>query len=141
MDLLRLLRGIKRNGKGWTALCPAHPDKQNSLSVGYEDKKWLLCCHAGCKTDDIVVPLGLQLSDLFDDSNGRGEGVFNPSSNRATAQPSSSGLNLADYAKAKALPVDFLTSIGLGDVHFEGRSAVRIPYYGLTGEQLAVRFR
>src|SRR6266508_1408041 len=84
MDLLRLLRGIKRNGQGWTALCPAHPDKQNSLSVAHEDNKWLLYCHAGCKTDDIVVALGLKLSDLFDDSNGRGEGVFNPSSNRAT---------------------------------------------------------
>src|SRR6266508_5223263 len=69
---------------------------------------------------------------------GGGRGFSTPP---ATAQPSSSGLKLADYAKAKALPVDFLTSIGLGDVHLESRSAVRIPYYGLTGEQLAVRFR
>jgi hypothetical protein len=37
--------------------------------------------------------------------------------------------------------VDFLNNCGLSDVGFTGRPAVRIPYFGPGGEELAVRFR
>jgi hypothetical protein len=56
----------------------------------------------------------------------------------ATAQPA--GLTLEQYAAAKALPVDFLRECGLSNMVLAGRPAVRIPYLGPGGEQLAVRF-
>jgi hypothetical protein len=58
--------------------------------------------------------------------------------NPATAQPA--GLTLEQYAAAKALPVDFLRECGLSNMVLAGRPAVRIPYLGPGGEQLAVRF-
>ncbi len=44
-------------------------------------------------------------------------------------------------AEAKRLPLDFLKSLGIGDIKYNGQSAVRIPYYGENGQELAVRFR
>jgi hypothetical protein len=56
----------KRNGSGWQAKCPAHDDRQPSLSIHQgADGRVLLKCHAGCKFDDIVAALGLTKKDLF----------------------------------------------------------------------------
>jgi hypothetical protein len=33
VDLLARLKGVRRSGEGWTAKCPAHEDRQNSLSI------------------------------------------------------------------------------------------------------------
>ncbi len=41
----------------------------------------------------------------------------------------------------KALPVDFLKSLGLSQFTYDGKPAVRIPYFGTGGEEIAVRFR
>jgi hypothetical protein len=57
----------------------------------------------------------------------------------ATAQPI--GLTLEQYAAARALPVDFLRECGLSDMVLASQPAVRIPYLGPGGEELAVRFR
>ena len=32
-DLLGKLKGVRRNGQGWTALCPSHEDGNPSLSL------------------------------------------------------------------------------------------------------------
>lgn len=55
-------------GDSCKAICPAHPDKEASLSIKYDDKehKTLFYCHAGCETPDIVAAVGLKVSDLFD---------------------------------------------------------------------------
>lgn len=46
--------------------CPAHNDKNPSLSLGLgRDGRILLHCYAGCKLDDILGPWGLKSSDLF----------------------------------------------------------------------------
>lgn len=60
-DFLSKLHGVR----GKTALCPAHDDRQRSLSHKCENGKILLHCHAGCTTEDIVDALGLKVSDLF----------------------------------------------------------------------------
>jgi hypothetical protein len=57
----------------------------------------------------------------------------------ATAQPL--GLTLEQYAAARGLRVDFVRECGLSDMVLAGRPAVRIPYLGPSGEELAVRFR
>lgn len=47
------------------AVCPAHPDKQASLTISRGRTGTLIHCHAGCQIDDILVVVGLKKSDLF----------------------------------------------------------------------------
>ena len=55
-----------RGGRGeWT--CPAHEDRNPSLSVSNGDGRVLVKCHAGCTTEQVVAALGLTVSDLFDE--------------------------------------------------------------------------
>jgi hypothetical protein len=136
-DILALLTGVRRSGKGWTAKCPAHEDRQNSLSVHHRDGKWLLKCHAGCAWEAIIAAVGAAADDLFDGDGGKVKVL--PQNNRATVQPP--GLTLEQYAAAKALSAIFLRDCGLSDMALAGRPAVRIPYLGASGEELAVRFR
>lgn len=59
-DVLSKLRGVRDSGGGWSARCPAHDDRQNSLSVGVGDGgKVLLRCHAGCPYERIAPLVGL----------------------------------------------------------------------------------
>ena len=47
--ILNALRKVRPSGNGWTALCPAHVDRRNSLSIAQgNDGRVLLKCHAGC---------------------------------------------------------------------------------------------
>ena len=47
--ILDRLNNIKTSGSSWTARCPRHDDRQNSLSIGEgDDGRVLLTCHAGC---------------------------------------------------------------------------------------------
>ena len=66
-DFVSRFKGVRQKGKGWTAKCPCHDDKRNSLSLDHDGSKWLLKCHAGCANDDIVAAIGLKLADLFDE--------------------------------------------------------------------------
>jgi hypothetical protein len=64
--VLSRLQGVRRSGKGWSALCPAHDDRHQSLSVSKgSDGRVLLKCHAGCDIKAIVRAIGLELRDLF----------------------------------------------------------------------------
>jgi putative DNA primase/helicase len=75
-SVLSRLRGVTRNGVGFTALCPAHEDQRPSLSVKDGDKAVLFYCHAGCTTKAIVAALGLTMHELFFNSpaNSNGHG-------------------------------------------------------------------
>lgn len=56
----------KRSGKGFLAKCPAHDDKNPSLSISEgADGRALLKCQAGCDTKDVIAALGLEPRDLF----------------------------------------------------------------------------
>lgn len=69
-NLLDRLDGVRRSGSGWSARCPAHDDRQASLSVSRgDDGRWLLKCHAGCAFGSIIDSLGVEARDLFP-SNG-----------------------------------------------------------------------
>lgn len=136
VDLIPLLKKVRKSGSDWTALCPAHDDKQSSLSVAHNEDKWLLRCHAGCETENIVAALGLKMSDLFDEEGGGGH--YTPPNHTATLQRS---LTLKEYAEAKKLPADFLEGVGLTDITYQHKTVVRIPYFGVDGSLLAVRFR
>ena len=64
-NFLQKLTNVKPSNSGYLCKCPAHDDKENSLSVTYKDERILLYCHAGCNIMDILNKLGLKMSDLF----------------------------------------------------------------------------
>lgn len=54
----------KQGPAAWT--CPAHDDRQASLSIKEgRDGRALLNCHAGCTLDDLLAALRLDKGDLF----------------------------------------------------------------------------
>lgn len=59
------LVGVRRNGDGFVAKCPAHPDKSPSLSVAKGQRGIVFHCHAGCAPDDVIAKMELRWSDLF----------------------------------------------------------------------------
>jgi hypothetical protein len=63
-----------RRGKPsqWHACCPAHDDRNPSLSITEtSDGTLLLKCWAGCTATEIVTTVGLTLKDLFPNCVGR----------------------------------------------------------------------
>ncbi|MDP9366716.1 MAG: DNA primase, partial [Chloroflexota bacterium] len=60
------LKGVKRSGQGFSALCPAHGDHSNSLSVREDENGvvWIKC-FAGCAKEEILQALNLTWSDLY----------------------------------------------------------------------------
>src|SRR5216684_2297646 len=64
-EILGQVKGVKRNGKGWRALCPAHEDKNPSLSIDVRDSKILVHCHAGCSQEGVLVAMGVEARELF----------------------------------------------------------------------------
>ena len=64
--ILARLPNAKKSGSGWLACCPAHDDRQPSLSIAEgEDGRVLLKCHAGCSLEAICEAMGLKPTDLF----------------------------------------------------------------------------
>lgn len=95
--LLSKLPRAKRQGEAWAARCPAHEDKRPSLSISEgEGGRALVCCHAGCKPEEIVAALGLKLSDLMPESPTTARPMP-----RATRKPT---------AKAPRTPATFATA-------------------------------
>lgn len=68
--LIERLDGVRRKSNGgWLARCPAHEDRQPSLSVDLSASGGIILkCFAGCEVTAIMDALGLGLSDLFDDA-------------------------------------------------------------------------
>ncbi|NQT73577.1 MAG: hypothetical protein HQ553_12545 [Chloroflexi bacterium] len=64
-QVLNKIKGIKQNGAGWKGRCPAHEDKNPSLSITEGEKGVVLKCHAGCDSEAIVAAWGLEMKDLF----------------------------------------------------------------------------
>ena len=65
-DFLSRLEGVKGGGGQYTALCPAHGDRRNSISVSVgKDGRILLHCHAGCEPLAVAESMGLTMRDLF----------------------------------------------------------------------------
>src|SRR5688572_3111183 len=71
--VLARLKKVKKAGKGWVVLCPAHDDTKRSLSVGEgRDGRVLLNCHANkCAAEQIMAAIGLTSQDMFPDSGSR----------------------------------------------------------------------
>jgi hypothetical protein len=157
-DVLDRLQIASRNGEKAMCFCPAHDDRNNpSLSVKAENGKLLLHCFAGCRLEDIVSEMGLEMKDLFV-AGGGGSSILPNTPARLHARSENPhtyghdrraegdarfehGCTLEEYAEAKALPEDFLRGLGLRDVTYMDKPAVRIPYPDEEGQEVAVRFR
>lgn len=65
--VLGRLDKVKPAGTGkWKACCPAHADRDPSLSIREtDDGKVLLHCWAGCDAESITAAIGLTIRDLF----------------------------------------------------------------------------
>lgn len=77
------MRGFKRaveakqlkishdRGNEFQMECPAHDDRNPSVSVKWSGDKVLVNCHTGCDVRDIVAELGLTMEDLFESEPDR----------------------------------------------------------------------
>ncbi len=113
--ILARLQGVRKTGDGYTARCPAHDDRQQSLSIGEgKDEEVLLHCFAGCGVEDIVSAMGLAMADLY------------PARERSNARPAapSRGVTVEDLARDKGLPVELLKSVGVE----QGIGGVKVTY-------------
>ena len=77
-DVLSRFRGVRRNGNESKALCPAHADKNQSLSIRQSGGKILLHCHAGCTFEAICAAVGIEPRDLFTDDGMANQGAGKP---------------------------------------------------------------
>lgn len=68
--ILSKLDKVRKNGYNrWIACCPAHDDRNPSLSIAEpEPNKILIHCHAGCKTSNVLAAIDLEMTDLFPDN-------------------------------------------------------------------------
>jgi Protein of unknown function (DUF3987) len=72
--VLSKLADAKENGeRQWQARCPAHDDKNPSLSITVGDNDGaLLHCFAGCSTDAICRAIGMTTAELFNNPSPPG---------------------------------------------------------------------
>jgi putative DNA primase/helicase len=64
-DFAHRLRRVRRRGDWYDAICPAHSDRDASLSFSDGDKAILMTCHAGCSKEAVLRSLGLRWPDVF----------------------------------------------------------------------------
>jgi len=62
----------RQRGSSWSARCPAHEDRNPSLTVKQIEGMALVRCHREppCETADVLGALGLALADLYDEPRG-----------------------------------------------------------------------
>lgn len=64
--LSRVQKVRKSSSNSWMACCPAHEDKNPSLSIrDLGDGRILLNCLAGCETLDVLGAVGMEWSDVM----------------------------------------------------------------------------
>jgi len=63
-EIIAKALGGRKAGQGWMARCPAHNDREPSLSIREADGKVLVWCHAGCDQRDVIT--ALKDRDLWD---------------------------------------------------------------------------
>lgn len=65
-EVLKRFPDAESSGGSWRARCPAHEDRNPSLSISQGDGgRVLLICRAGCRTENVCREAGLTMADLF----------------------------------------------------------------------------
>jgi putative DNA primase/helicase len=122
--ILDLLELVKPNGQDqWLARCPAHADREPSLSIKLKpDGHILLHCFASCQVDDILEALGLTLRDLYDGdlSNGH-QHVYqapSPTPDKAQQKKLENLWSIAKPLVSTSLACTYLASRGLKPTNY-----------------------
>ena len=119
-NVLDHLVGVRSSRRGWVACCPAHADREPSLSIALgEQGQVLLKCFASCSVERIVEAMGLTLVDLFPPGSSAGERASSNGAHHVT-------LTLLDLAVEKQLPWRFLLHLGVTELPTGG---LHIPYH------------
>ncbi len=72
-QILDKVDDVRAEGSSYLGICPCHDDHRPSLAITLQDTgKLLLYCRAGCPTTEVVLALGLRMSDLFSVEPGDG---------------------------------------------------------------------
>lgn len=95
--VLQRLDKVKAAGAGkWKACCPAHDDRDPSLSIREtDDGKVLLHCWAGCDTADVLAAIGLTVRDLFPEVAGNSRGPVRRGPSKAAQQLEATVISIA----------------------------------------------
>ena len=56
-ESIAMALGGRKVGDAWMALCPAHEDRDPSLSIRDADSGVLVHCHAGCTQEKVIAAL------------------------------------------------------------------------------------
>lgn len=68
-EFLDKLSGVKKDGPGWKAVCPAHDDHEPSLGIRDAGDRILVTCRSrSCAVESIVQAVGLTMADLWYDN-------------------------------------------------------------------------
>ena len=69
-NILSRLEKVKGRNGVYTACCPAHGDKSPSLAIReLDDGRILMKCFANCSVQEIMGAIGMEIGDLFPDTN------------------------------------------------------------------------
>lgn len=137
-ELLKRFEGVRESLSSWQAQCPAHFDRQASLSVGLgNDGRILLKCFAGCDTAAIVEKIGLKLSDLFND-NGNGHRAAQSNPSPSTGAMRRKPVTVAELAHHKRLPESLLRDTFKMTDSSDG---VKVPYLNPDDSTFRERLR
>jgi AAA domain len=116
--VLGCLKGVRTSLRGWVACCPAHYDREPSLSIGLGDEgQVLLNCFAGCSLDRIVEAMGITVAELFPRAPS--------ASGSQPEQTQRTVLTLVDLALDKLLPWKYLIHLGVTE---KRAGCLKIPY-------------
>jgi hypothetical protein len=156
-DLLDALGVPWRDGRPHVN-CPYASHTDNNPSWRWEERKGRAYCtcitgsHSALvvmmrveaidfETAKIRAAELLGRSDLIRERHKKrsGRGTLHPEQRRNAITPA--GCTLAAYAAAKQLPGEFLLSLGIREIPYQGASALRIPYFAAAGGEPAIRFR
>jgi len=117
--VLDRLKGVRTSLRGWVACCPAHHDREPSLSIGLgEEGQILLNCFAGCPLDRIVEAMGITVAELFPKAPS--------ASGSQPEQTHRNVLSLLDLALDKMLPWKYLLNLGVTE---KKAGCLQIPYH------------
>jgi putative DNA primase/helicase len=151
--------GIHWDGKSSHIRCPYpdHEDQHPSWRWNQARRRAHCTCTPSASIFDVVAKVRgssfevakiavaemIGRSDLIRCKNANGKrkrrGSKSPGGTTATAQRP--GCTLAAYAAAKSLPMDFLESVGLRDMHLGDTPVIRMPYHEVDSSEGSVRFR
>ena len=81
--LLSRLERVTKSENGYMACCPAHDDKNPSLSLKRRDDGGVLIhCFGGCQVEDVLAAIGLMMQDIMPEADYRTKNTHSRSHNK-----------------------------------------------------------